>query len=136
MPQDHPDAGALPVKTALATAGEVKTKFKHLLTETTSRADLIVPASGKKVRMVALHVSWWGSGTAQFSVWFGTTLFALSGDKAIFASLLDSTIGPLSDSIVWPDGAGPVGEVDEVVSCRSPIEGSALTGYVPQWREE
>lgn len=136
MPQDHPDAGALPVKTAPATAGEVQTLYKHLGAEGQARATLITPASGKKVRMVAVHVSWWGTGTAQYSVWFGTASFAANADKAIFVSLLDSTIGPLAESLVWPDGGGPVGDADEVVSCRSPIEGSSSTVYMVQWREE
>jgi len=136
MPQDHPDAGALPVKTAPATAGEVQTLYKHLGAEGQSRATLITPASGKKVRMIAVCTIWWGSGQAQYSVWFGTGTFASDASKAIYLSLLDSSLGPLMHSLVWPDGGGPVGEVDEVVSCRSPIEGSSSTVYMVQWREE
>lgn len=137
MPEDHPDAGAAPITAATPGAGEVQTDYKHLGSEGQARGTLITPAAGKRVRMIALHVAWFGAaGYPQFCVWFGTGNTILHGNKkGIFLVMLEAAV-QYTDGIVWPAGEGPLGEVDEVVSYRSPVEGGANTVYLVQWREE
>lgn len=134
MPQDHPDAGAQPVKTATPGAGEVQTKY--FVPPGTSRAVLITPAAGLKVRIIAIHVSWWSGTYADFAVWFSDNpAIGTDTSKAIFLTLLFEDY-MTHDSMVWPAGDGPIGEVDEIVSCQSGQGGGGSTVYMVQWREE
>ena len=99
-------------------ASDVKT-VRSSATANTTKATLLDPTSGKKARVVYITVTFDSATAAGFEVYFaaGDNIGSTAG-KEIAEFFLDLTDHP-SDGIVFPDGGGPVGAVDDVISIRS-----------------
>ena len=117
----YKDNNALSPITAMPGASEVKAKRLVSGNPDTTRTTVLPPTSGKKIRVIAL-VIWNTSATdATIECYFGTGAQINTDDtKAIFeAGPSDNTVDTGNYRLVLPDGAGPVGAVDDVVSLRS-----------------
>ncbi len=107
---------------AMPGASEVKSATASIGATSVNRATLATPATGKRIRIVSLEVLSYGLSTDPAGVyfWFGTgARFTTTAGKAI-ASPAPGVKG--SAFLVWPDGAGPLGGVNEPVSWNTQVE--------------
>jgi len=116
--------------------GEVKTLTQKTAGTSTTKATMITPASAKRVRIISVAVSNLSNAGTEIEVYFGT------GDnmdsdvtKAIFSGWCDTDYQS-SHNISFPDGAGPVGAVAEVVSIRTSADISTNGRVTITYREE
>ncbi|KKM24968.1 hypothetical protein LCGC14_1599780 [marine sediment metagenome] len=117
-------------------ASEVKAARKQTVGDSTTRQTAVTPTAGKKIRVVSC-VCFTNSATAnRFEVYFGTgaSIFTTAG-KEIMESYLDMD-NQATFGMVWPDGGGPVGAVDDVVSLRTGVDISNLAYVLIHYREE
>lgn len=132
----YKDNNALLPFAAMPGASEVISKVLRV-NNSTARTEVAAPASGKKIRMIAVTVDKSGGTTVTTAeVYFGTGAgITTTAAKAIAEGLVDDTLPALVHS--WPDGAGPVGAADDVLSVRSGASGigEEIT-IVATYREE
>lgn len=117
-------------------ASEVTSVVKQIVDDATDRVTLVTPTSDKKIRIVFAMAHTFSTTLASFELYFGagSNIFSGSG-KAIFYPRLDADVQPTFGS-TWPDGGGPVGAVDEVLSIRN---GANITNqgiFLVHYREE
>ena len=111
-----PGLGVLAVGTRSPDASEVKTIVADTPSPSTTRSTLLTPTSGKKVRIIGITVVSNSASVADIQIYFGTgATYLTTPANAIAEFRLDNVDLP-SASIVFPDGGGPVGAVDAVVS--------------------
>ena len=121
---------------AMPGASEVKSATASIGATSVNRATLATPATGKRIRIISLEVLSYGLATDPAAVyfWFGTgARFTTTAGKAV-ASPAPGVGG--SSFLVWPDGAGPVGGVDEVVSWNTQVETETGLRANLHYREE
>ena len=127
-PQQHVSV-ALPIPRA----SEIKL-LRGTAISTTTVATLLTPTSGKRVRVVGLVIASTGTTAQILEVYFGTG--ASIGSVPANAIAENATGDVMTTVYPWPDGAGPVGDVDEVVSIR-PVASIAETVSIEiSYREE
>ena len=121
-------------------ASEVK-NIRGLVANTTTKATLLTPTSGKQVRLVAASYVGEGQGTIFMELYFGTgTNITTTAGNEIWEGYhryeSAASTPHLGDNRVWPDGAGPVGAVDEVISMRTDAALNGETSWILHYREE
>ena len=129
--------GQLSTSGAIPGAGVVTTLLAIKTGTTTTRETIITPTSGKRVRIISCDcINNDGTITDGSEVYFGTgTNITTNPASAIF--LFDGEVGgPRVLGRGWPDGAGPVGAVDAVVSLRGIGGTAANTKALINYREE
>lgn len=117
-------------------ASAVASDRKLTASASTTRATLMTPAGGKKVRVISVQcMSITATGTI-FEVYFGTGAnIGTNAGKSIYEGLLDLTDAP-NGGMSWPDGGGPVGAADDIISVRTSGD-ITNNGYITvQTREE
>ena len=128
--------GLISVSAATPGAGEVQSIELRSSSDSRTRATGITPASGKRIRIIACQVHNNGSTESQGQVYFGEGADILTTPlNAILMAVLQTDINP-DYGTSWPDGAGPVGDVDEVVSFKSDVDLASDLYALIQWREE
>ena len=122
---------------ATLAASEVKTARKRSVEDSTTRVTVATPTSGKKIRITSSQV-WNGSDTASIiEVYFGTgAAITTTAGKEIQEANLDANAPEGNFGLVWPDGGGPIGAVDDVVSFRTSTNVTTLANIVIAYREE
>ena len=117
-------------------ASEVKSVLKTTASNSTTRVTVLTPTSGKKVRIISCHARSGSTTGTGIEVYFatGATILTNAG-KEIVETVLDITDMP-SIFLVWPDGGGPVGAVDEVISLRTGADITNNVVVVIHYREE
>ena len=117
-------------------ASEVKSTVLNTVNPSTTRVTAITPTSGKKVRIIALMLTSASASVSDFEAYFGTGAnIVIAPAKAIGGAVLDVVDFP-TFGLAWPDGGGPVGDVDEVVSLHTSVNVSASGRVVITYREE
>lgn len=100
-------------------ASEVKTTGLDTVSDSTTRVTVVTPTSGKKIRIISCHSFTASTTGSAFEVYFDTGVnLAADRTKVILHLFLDADIQP-NFGLVWPDGGGPVGDVDDVISFRT-----------------
>ena len=126
--------GQLSVSPAVPGAGVVANLYVSI-SSTTTRQTFITPSSGKRIRIISASLAWDNSATALIGYYFGTgAAVATNPASAILAAQIDVDVNPYV-SETWPDGSGPVGAVDEVVSGRAGSSAGSTYGVIV-YREE
>lgn len=105
--------------------GEVKSITVKTGSTSTTAVTVATPASGKRIRVISVNCSTANTYLTEFEVYFGAGAnIDTTTNNAIFAATLianaadnKSTFG--AASISFPDLAGPIGEIDEVVALRT-----------------
>ena len=112
---------------------EIKT-VRATNNNSTTRATALTPASGKKVRVVSVNIAFEGGTSNGLEVYFddGANIGTNAGKEITEAH--QSAIGPVFES--WPDGAGPIGGADEVVSIRGTALVTEDVNLILVYREE
>ena len=117
-------------------ASEVKSLLKQTVASATARATAITPSSGKKVRLISVVVDSSSATLSRMEVYFGTgASFLTNLDKIILHTVLDRDTFT-GFGMAWPDGAGPVGDADEVVSIRASADIGGSGNFSFHYREE
>ena len=126
---------------AMPGASEVKSTWVRIGATSVTRATVATPASGKKIRVIELHVVADGLTGAPLAteIYFGTGAAISTTITKAIASQRHATTGQFD--LVWPDGGGPVGAVDDVLSWRTQGEtdgdtSTPILSIVAHYREE
>jgi len=117
-------------------ASEVKSAYKATVSNSTTRVDIVAPTLGKKIRIISVIVVNASAIGTRFEVYFsdGANITSNAG-KEISEFLLDIDFAP-THSMVWPDGGGPVGVTDDVVSLRTISDIGGNGSAIIYYREE
>lgn len=117
-------------------ASAVKSVRDTTVSDSTTRVTSLTPTSGKKIRIISLNATWNNVAEGLLEIYFGTgaTISTNAGKEiAQFDMDLDNIA---TYSMVWPDGGGPVGAVDDVVSMRTGGNISTSGMILIHYREE
>ena len=108
----------LNVNAKTAGASEVAGKVVPSTDGATVRKTLLTPSSGKRVRIVSADLSNDSATATAMGIYFGTGATLLAGltKLILFATLARGN--QANQGQTWPDGGGPLGDVDEVVSFK------------------
>jgi hypothetical protein len=113
-------------------AGEV-TPAIHSMTGT-ARETVVTPTSGKKIRIISVSVHSNDTAAANSAFYFGTgAAYTTDEAKAIGQYRLDDAVWN-QEIQTWPDGGGPVGAVDDVLSMKLNVSSNATATI--HYREE
>ena len=117
-------------------ASEVKNTALATVDPSTTRVTVVTPTSGKKIRVVSVTMHNRNVTDVLYQLWFGAgATLDTDVSKAIHQAYLTGDLIP-NDYADWPDGGGPVGAVDEVVSMRTSGNITTSAGLVLHYREE
>ena len=120
---------------AMPGASEVKS-VRQTISNSTTVVTAATPASGKKIRIISVIINYDSTTTTAAEVYFDTGANIASDEtKAIAESFMVSP-DVQQVSFVWPDGAGPVGAADDVLSVREGTGVVATLSFVIHYREE
>ena len=117
-------------------AGEVLAARLVTVSDSSTRVTVATPTSGKKIRLLSCQLTTSSGSVTTYEVYFHTGAnITTNAGKEIASPRLVDTVDP-NHVAFWPDGGGPVGAVDDVVSLRT--AGDILTGgiIVIHYREE
>ena len=101
-----------------------------------ARETMLTPTVGKAIRVISIQP--WLNGVAVdgFEAYFGVGAgIGTNTGKAVSRGYADDSHG--QDAVVWPDGVGPLGAVDDVFSVRknTAVANESLT-WILEYREE
>ena len=131
----YKDNIALSPIAAMPGASELTTALLESATATTTRATVATPASGKKIRIVSLIYGFQGVTAHFVEFYFGTgASITTTPTKSILWERFAADAGNIV--LVFPDGAGPVGAADDIVSFRTNNDVSSEAKIVIHYREE
>ena len=131
----YKDNNALSPIAAMPGASEVKA-VRETISNTTTRATAATPTSGKKIRIISVIISYDSTTATAAEVYFDTgTDIASDETKAIAESFMVSPEYRVV-SFTWPDGGGPVGAANDVLSVREGTGVVATLSFVIHYREE
>ena len=127
--------GQLSVSPAIPGASVVTT-VRGVRVSSSVRATLVTPTSGKRIRIISWEV-FQSTGTLNGGeLYFGTgATIATNGASAI--GKMETFRPDFTNGFEgWPDGAGPVGAADEVLSFRSTASMADDQEFIVHYREE
>ena len=120
---------------AMPGAGEVKA-VRQTISNSTTVVTAATPASGKKIRIISVIINYDSTTATAAEVYFDTGANIASDElKAIAEAFMLSPDNAIA-SFTWPDGAGPVGAADDVLSVREGTGVVATLSFVIHYREE
>jgi len=123
---------------SVAGASEIISGSVSSDSDSSTRATVATPNSGKKIRIVQI-MAWTLSATVhRVEFYFDTGANGQSDrTKVIGSQVLDSdgTGGP-NMILTFPDGAGPIGAADDVISVRTSTNIGTSNEFEVHYREE
>jgi len=126
--------GLISVSAATPGASEVKSLIATI-TSSTSRATMITPTSGTRVRVISASIYSDSATPTDAEIYFGTgSHIGVNTTTVIYETETDADNLPVPN-ITWPDGGGPVGAVDAVVSIRT-TDSVDFARFIMHYREE
>lgn len=121
-------------QTARWAAATEPLRARALVTATT-RATAITPTSGKRVRIIAIRYNTQVADAHRTEVYFGTGAnITTTAGKEI--DEFTAAAANVTGGIVFNEGEGPAGAVDEVVSVRSSATLGTGDAVIITYREE
>jgi len=124
-----------------AGASEVKSNSVQINSSTT-RTTMATPASGKRIRVVAVFVGFEAVSSMGTEIFFGTgTNIDTNVTNAVahWRMVSSGTAGGAWNEhwqAVFPDGGGPIGDADEILSVRAHQSHGNVVRWVVHYREE
>ena len=131
----YKDNDALAPIAAMPGASEVKS-VRETVNNTTTRATILTPTSGKKARVISVTIYWDSTSTQYPEVFFGTGVDAAADETKAVLDVRMVAPDQASLYFSWPDGGGPVGAADDVISVRCSLAISANAVFTIHYREE
>ena len=130
----HSD-GSLRVRVAPVGAGEVTSVYDRTSTSAT-RATVLTPTSGKKIRVVSVVIGFNSNTLTNIEVYFGTGAnITTNAGKEVGYYTMDADAARAASIQSWPDGGGPIGAADDVLSVRGD-GANGTTAILVIYREE
>ena len=130
--------GRLTVTTAMPAAG-VTTGIIGNTSSSSGRATLVTPTSGKRIRIISWNMASNIPSIASNTfgeLYFGTgTNISTNTAKAIGISWLSASEAGAANQ-TYPDGSGPVGAADDVLSIRASSSAGFEIYFIVWYREE
>lgn len=116
-------------------AGEVLA-VRQTISNQTSRVTAATPASGKKIRITSVVINYDSATATAAEVYFHTGANIASDESKVIteAFMVSPDVRRVRDS--WPEGGGPVGAVDDILSVREGAAVVATLSFVIHYREE
>ena len=141
---DEADTGAvamslqreLYVRPSRRGASEVKVISVSSVSDSSARVDMVEPTSGKAIRVIAVYA--WTTNTTAHRVhfYFGDGVTEQSARaKIVYGAVIDFDFMP-NMQMVFPDGAGPVGAINEALSVRTSANIETYNEFFVVYREE
>ena len=127
--------GQASVATAIPGASAVKS-ITDTVTTSTTRVTLVTPGSGKRIRVISVYINTQEAGGTLLDCYFGTGTNAQTTPANIVLTGSIPSTAASQISQTWPDGAGPVGAADEVLSWRNGNGGGNTKNITVHFREE
>ena len=119
---------------AMPGASEIKT-IRTRAASSTTRSTVLTPTSGKAIRIISIKVNYDHTTGLLIEVYFGTSAnIGTNAGKEISESVYDMD-NYHTHYASWPDGGGPLGAVDDVLSLRATVA-AGNTGIIVHYREE
>lgn len=117
-------------------ASDIKVITAAIGATSASRNTALTPTSGKKVRILSIEVASHGLSTdpSGVQIYFATGAAYLTTPAKAISQGAPGTTGSFFRS--WPDGAGPVGAVNDVVSWITLTETETAMELTITYREE
>ena len=117
-------------------ASEITSTYRGGPSTSLTRDTIVTPTSGKKIRIVSIQVSTRGLTTdpIQVQFYFGTGAAYTTTAGKVIGQYAPSTTGNKEQT--WPDGGGPVGAADDVLSWRTDTETETSYEATVHYREE
>jgi len=128
--------GQLSVSPAVPGATTVLSTTLNSVSNATTRATVATPGSGLRIRMLSVEVSTTSGTRQEVEVYFGDGANQNSDITKAIARAVTIEPGAANFYRSWPDGGGPVGIADEVLSWRSDFNATTANSLVAHWREE
>ena len=128
--------GQLSASPAVPGASTVTSVIKLTVSDSTTRVTVITPTSGKKIRVIGWLAR---SGTATghaLEIYFGTGANVTTNPASAIADASMDNDNWANIGEDFPDGGGPVGAADEVLSLRTSVNVSGSNALVLHYREE
>ena len=131
--------GSVPAFTARAS--EVKSYGLQIQSSTT-RTTFVTPTSGKRIRVISAFVGFEAQVSMGSELYFGTgTNIDSDVNKSVahWRAIGSGTNNATSDyswQATFPDGGGPIGAVDEVLSARAHQSHGNILRFIVHYREE
>ena len=120
---------------AMPGASEIKS-VRQTISNSTTVVTAATPASGKKIRIISAIINYDSTTATAAEVYFDTGANISSDEtKAIAEAFMLSPENRIA-AFSWPDGAGPVGAADDVLSVREGTGVVATLSFVIHYREE
>jgi len=127
--------GQLSVSPAVPGASVVASNLT-LINNSSARVTIRTPAAGLRIRVISAAVQYGGVTVLSAEIYFGIGANVDSdGTKAVLSANVDVDTNSLP-MMVWPDGGGPVGLVEEVLSVRCSVAIANNCRFILQVREE
>ena len=129
------DAFTFPVNVRAAKEGasEVKT-VRATNNNSTARVTALTPTSGKRVRVISQETTFAGATSNGLEIYFATGANIGTNSGKEIATPVQAASG--SVFYAWPDGAGPVGFIGDVVSIRGTAAVADDVDLMLVYREE
>ena len=129
--------GPLFVRVFRPGASEVKTLRVSSATDSSTRATVLTPTSGKRVRIISISIGTLTATNFIGRLYFGTgAAISTTPANALFEANIDNSPAPGYYVKDWPDGGGPIGDVDEVVSMITDVDIGGGMPTIITYREE
>lgn len=121
---------------AVPGAGVVTSTVVQIGANSATRATVITPTAATRIRVVSVRVVADGLTTDpdRIEIYFGTGANIDATPANAIGAYITGRAG--SDGEGWPDGGGPVGAVDAVLSWRTSTETETGLRIIVQYREE
>jgi len=127
--------GALNITTSTPGAGAVLA-VRETISNTTTRATAATPTGGKRIRVISVIINYDSTTATAAEVYFDTGTNISSDETKAIAEAFMVSPDVRQVSFVWPDGGGPVGAADDVLSVREGTGVTATLSFVIHYREE
>lgn len=116
-------------------ASEVTAAYDDIVSST-ARTTLVTPTSGKKIRVISVRITFDGAGGQRAAAWFGTGAYLPTNPEKAVDEVHNGGLAGTRSGMVWPDGGGPVGAVDEVLSIGLGVSLADRVRFLVIYREE
>ena len=108
------------ISVSAATPGASEVKQTHvIINNSSSRATVLTPTSGKQIRLISYIMDWDDANLSTCSIYFGTGAGIISDITKAIGEFTLQVSETATAQQVFPDGAGPIGIVDDVLSVRN-----------------
>ena len=128
-------AGRMHVVPVVPGASEVKA-VRETISNTTTKATAATPATGKKIRIISVIINYDSTTATSAEVYFDTGANISSDETKAIAEAFMVSPDVRQVSFTWPDGGGPIGAADDVLSVREGTGVVATLSFVIHYREE